>query len=99
MSIDLPQVLSGKVRELYDAGGDRLLMVASDRVSAFDVIMAEPIPHKGRVLTAMTVFWCDEMSDVVPVTLLAADPRAIEAALPGLTLPPEWAGRALLVQR
>ena len=99
MTIDLPQILSGKVRELYDAGDDRLLMVASDRVSAFDVIMAEPIRHKGRVLTAMTVFWCEEMSDVVPGTLLAADPEEIAAALGGVDLPPEWAGRALLVRR
>jgi phosphoribosylaminoimidazole-succinocarboxamide synthase len=98
VSIDLPQVLSGKVRELYDAGDDRLLMVASDRVSAFDVIMAEPILNKGRVLTAMTVFWSEEMSDVVPGTLLAADPREIEAALPGLPLPADWAGRAVLVR-
>jgi phosphoribosylaminoimidazole-succinocarboxamide synthase len=99
VTIDLPQILSGKVRELYDAGDGRLLMVASDRVSAFDVIMAEPIPDKGRVLTAMTVFWSDEVSDVVPGTLLAADPGEIEAALPGITLPAEWAGRAVLVQR
>ena len=86
VTIDLPQVLSGKVRELYDAGDDRLLMVASDRVSAFDVIMAEPIADKGRVLTAMTVFWCDEMSDVVPGTLLADDPagdRGAPWATPG----------------
>ena len=62
-------------------------MVASDRVSAFDVIMAEPIRNKGRVLTAMTAFWCGEMSDVVPGTLLATDPEEIEAALPGLDLP------------
>jgi phosphoribosylaminoimidazole-succinocarboxamide synthase len=99
MATDLPQILSGKVRELYDAGDDRLLMVASDRVSAFDVIMAEPIRHKGRVLTAMTVFWSEEMSDVVPGTLLAADPDEIEAALPGVTIPREWAGRAMLVRR
>jgi phosphoribosylaminoimidazole-succinocarboxamide synthase len=99
MTIDLPQVLSGKVRELYDAGDDRLLMVASDRVSAFDVIMAEPIVHKGRVLTAMTAFWCKEMADVVPGTLLATDPSAIATALHGVTLPDEWAGRAVLVQR
>src|ERR1700732_5177442 len=99
MSIELPQILSGKVRELYDAGDNRLLMVASDRVSAFDVIMAEPIRHKGRVLTAMTAFWCNEMSDVVPGTMLATDPREIEAALPGISLPGEWAGRAVLVQR
>ncbi len=99
MTIDLPQIHSGKVRELYDAGNDRLLMVASDRVSAFDVIMAEPIRDKGRVLTAMTVFWCDEMSDVVPGSLLAADPRQIAAELPGVSLPLEWAGRAVLVRR
>ncbi len=99
MTVDLPQIHSGKVRELYDAGEGRLLMVASDRVSAFDVIMREPIPHKGRVLTAMTVFWCDEVSDIVPGTLLAADPQEIEAALGGLALPAEWAGRAVLVQR
>jgi phosphoribosylaminoimidazole-succinocarboxamide synthase len=97
--IELPQVLSGKVRELYDAGDDRLLMVASDRVSAFDVIMAEPIRHKGRVLTAMTCFWSDEMSDVVPGTLLAVDPGDIAAALPGVEVPAEWAGRAVLVRR
>ncbi len=57
----LTLIQSGKVRELYDAGDDRLLMVASDRISAFDVIMAEPIPQKGRVLTAMTVFWLDAL--------------------------------------
>jgi phosphoribosylaminoimidazole-succinocarboxamide synthase len=99
VTIGLPQIHSGKVRELYDAGDNRLLMVASDRVSAFDVIMAEPIRHKGRVLTAMTVFWCNEMSDVVPGTLLAVDPGEIEARLAGISLPAEWAGRAMLVQR
>jgi phosphoribosylaminoimidazole-succinocarboxamide synthase len=95
----LPRVHSGKVRELYDAGEDRLLMVASDRVSAFDVIMDEPIAHKGRVLTAMTWFWCEEMADVVPGTILAVDPAEIETQLGALTLPPEWAGRAVLVRR
>ncbi len=97
--LDLPRVLSGKVRELYDAGDDRLLMVASDRVSAFDVIMAEAIPDKGRVLTAMTAFWCEEMADVVPGTLLTSDPVEISAQLGGRALPPEWAGRAMLVRR
>ncbi len=96
---DLARVLSGKVRELYDAGDDRLLMVASDRVSAFDVIMAEAIPDKGRVLTAMTTFWYEEMADVVPGSLLSADPIEISARLGGRALPPEWAGRAMLVRR
>ena len=101
MSVDLPlqPIYSGKVRELYDAGDDRLIMVASDRVSAFDVIMAEPIANKGRVLTAMTCFWCDLMADVVPGTLLAVDSAAMAASLPGVALPPEWAGRAMLVRR
>jgi len=99
--MDLPRVLSGKVRELYDAGEGRLLMVASDRVSAFDVIMAEPIPDKGRVLTAMTCFWCEEMADVVPGTVLAVDPARIEADLGAAAgaLPEDWAGRAMLVRR
>jgi phosphoribosylaminoimidazole-succinocarboxamide synthase len=95
----LPRLHSGKVRELYDAGEGRLLMVASDRVSAFDVIMAETIPEKGRVLTAMTWFWCDEMAEVVPGTLLAADPAQLERELDGVALPDDWAGRAVLVRR
>ena len=68
-------------------------MVASDRVSAFDVIMAEPIADKGRVLTAMTTFWCEEMADVVPGSQLAVDPAEIEDALGGAALPAEL-GRA-----
>ena len=98
-AFELPRVHSGKVRELYDAGEGRLLMVASDRVSAFDVIMAETIADKGRVLTAMTSFWCEEMSDVVPGTQLAIDPDDIRAALGGTAVPAEWAGRAALVRR
>jgi phosphoribosylaminoimidazole-succinocarboxamide synthase len=99
LTIALPPLHSGKVRELYDAGEDRLLMVASDRVSAFDVILAEPIRDKGRVLTAMTAYWCEQMADVVPGTILAVDPTAISAAVPGFALPAEWAGRAMLVRR
>ena len=99
MTMELPRVHSGKVRELYDAGAGRLLMVASDRVSAFDVILAERIADKGRVLTAMTSFWCDEMADVVPGSQITADPVAIADALGGARLPADWAGRAVLVQR
>src|SRR5258708_1025499 len=99
MTMELPRVHSGKVRELYEAGAGRLLMVASDRVSAFDVIMAEPIADKGRVLTAMTTFWCDEMADVVPGSQLTADPVAIADALGGTALPTGWAGRAVLVRK
>ena len=66
--------MPGKVRELYDAGDDLLVMVASDRISAFDVVLAEPIPDKGRVLTAMTVYWLDLLADLAPSHLVSADP-------------------------
>ena len=77
MSLQL--VHSGKVRELYDAGDDRLLMVASDRISAFDVVLAEPIPDKGRVLTAMTVHFLGELADLAPSHLITADPDELPA--------------------
>ncbi len=96
----LPLVHSGKVRDLYDAGDDRLVMVTSDRISAFDVIMDEPIPEKGRVLTAMTVYWLGALSDLAPDHLISADvadlPEEV-ATLPGGL---EWlAGRTMLVRR
>ncbi len=101
---------SGKVRELYDAGDGLLLMVASDRISAYDVIFAEPIPDKGRVLTAMTAFWNEELADLAPSSIVTADPAEIvarvpaTAALPGPAgvpagVEPWWSGRALLVRR
>ncbi|MGH9293109.1 MAG: phosphoribosylaminoimidazolesuccinocarboxamide synthase, partial [Acidimicrobiales bacterium] len=55
--MSLTRIYSGKVREVYDAGEGLLLMVASDRISAFDHVFVEPVPDKGRVLTAMTAFW------------------------------------------
>ncbi len=64
---------SGKVRDIYDAGDDRLLLVASDRISAFDVVLDQPIPHKGRVLTLLTQFWVEQMTDIVPNHLISVD--------------------------
>jgi len=64
---------SGKVRDVYDAGDDRLLFVASDRMSAFDVVMAEPIPDKGRVLTAISSFWFEATDDLAPNHLISTD--------------------------
>jgi phosphoribosylaminoimidazole-succinocarboxamide synthase len=93
---------SGKVRDLYDAGDDLVLMVASDRMSAFDVVMAEPIPDKGRVLTAMTVHWLGELADLAPSHLVSADPADFPpsaSALGGEAGIAELAGRALLVRR
>jgi len=69
VTIELPRSTRARCASCTTGDG-RLVMVASDRVSAFDVVMAEPITNKGRVLTAMTAFWCDEMADVVPGSLI-----------------------------
>ena len=71
--LGLPHVHSGKVRDIYAVDDDRLLMVTSDRISAFDVVMDEPIAHKGRVLTAMSAFWFDLLADVVAGHLVSTD--------------------------
>ncbi|MBO0714405.1 MAG: phosphoribosylaminoimidazolesuccinocarboxamide synthase [Acidimicrobiales bacterium] len=89
-ALPLRLVHSGKVRDSYDAGDGRLLMVTSDRISAFDVVMSEPIPDKGRVLTGLTVFWLDHLSDLAPSHLLSVDPA---------DFPPEVAGRSDLTGR
>ena len=93
--IDLPHLSSGKVRDIYDAGGDRLLLVASDRISAFDVIMDELIPDKGRVLTAMSAFWFELFADLVPGHLISTD----LADLPAAAQVPELEGRVMLCRR
>jgi len=92
VTIQLPHRYSGKVRDIYDAGEGRLLMVTSDRISAFDVVMAEPIPDKGRVLTAMSAFWFDQMHDLVANHLLSTD----MADLPDEARDPALAGRVML---
>ena len=94
-AISLPHVASGKVRDIYDAGDDRLLMVTSDRLSAFDVVLAEPIPDKGRVLTAMSAFWFDHLADIVPGHLISTEMED----LPDEAQDPSIAGRAMLCRR
>jgi len=86
---------SGKVRDIYAVGDDRLLMVTSDRISAFDVVMAEPIPDKGRVLTAMTAFWSEQLASVAPSHLLSTD----LADLPEDLREPGWEGRVMLCHK
>src|SRR3954447_4978230 len=93
--IALPHLYSGKVRDIYDAGDDRLLMVTSDRMSAFDVVMNEPIPSKGRVLTAMTAFWLEHLRDVAGSHLISTD----LSDLPEEARLPEWEGRVMLCHR
>ena len=91
-SIGLPHLYSGKVRELYEVSCDRLLMVASDRVSVFDVVLPDEIPDKGRVLTGVSQFWFDQTADIVANHVISSDPTDF----------PETAGdvggRAMLVQ-
>lgn len=93
--IGLPLLYSGKVREIYDAGGGQLLLVSSDRISAFDVVMAEPVPSKGRVLTAMSAFWFEELADVCGNHLLSTE----LAHLPEPAQVPALAGRSMLCRR
>jgi phosphoribosylaminoimidazole-succinocarboxamide synthase len=85
---DLPLLARGKVRELYDLG-DRLLMVASDRISTYDVVHPTPIPDKGRVLTGLSVFWFGRTGDIVPNHLLSATDD----------VPDEVRGRAIVVRK
>jgi len=85
----------GKVRDIYEAGDD-LVLVASDRISAFDVVLPTPIPDKGRVLTALTLFWLERTRGIVPNHLLTADVREFPGPFTG---EPELAGRSMLVRR
>jgi len=78
---DLPAPRRGKVREVFDLG-DHLLIVASDRISAFDVVMANGIPDKGRILNQMSLFWFERLRNVCPNHLIAADDDAIRAVSP-----------------
>lgn len=75
----LPLLSRGKVRDNYAVGADRLLIVTTDRLSAFDVILSEPIPDKGRVLNRMALFWFDRLADVVPNHLTGIDPESVVA--------------------
>lgn len=90
--LGLAHVHRGKVRDLFDAGDGRIVMVASDRLSAFDVVMAEPVPDKGRVLTAMSVHWFSELSDVIGNHLIS---HSVDD-LPEVARDPRLAGRVML---
>jgi phosphoribosylaminoimidazole-succinocarboxamide synthase len=87
---------SGKVRDLHRVGDDRLLIVASDRMSAFDVILPTAIPDKGRILTALSLWWFDQLRDVVDNHVISADPADYPAPFTGH---PDLAGRSMLVRR
>jgi phosphoribosylaminoimidazole-succinocarboxamide synthase len=91
----LPLLARGKVRDNYAVGSDRLLMVASDRISAFDVVMGQPIPGKGRLLTRMALFWFERLAHVVPNHLSGDDPTSVVADDEHAQV----AGRSMLVKR
>ena len=95
MTDALPHIYSGKVRDIYDAGDNRLLMVTSDRLSAFDVVMAEPIPDKGRVLTAMSAFWFEKFQGVVGSHLLST---SLDDC-PAPAKRDDWQGRIMLCRK
>ncbi|MFH1216855.1 MAG: phosphoribosylaminoimidazolesuccinocarboxamide synthase [Pseudomonadota bacterium] len=93
---DLKLIHRGKVRDLYEIE-DKLLMVASDRISAFDVVMEDPIPNKGSVLTKLSLFWFDYLADIIPNHLISADP----AEYPAVCAPyaDQLKGRSMLVKK
>lgn len=99
-ALPLPLERRGKVRDVYAVGTDRLLLVASDRVSAFDVVMAEPIPSKGIVLTQLSAWWFARAAELGPHHLLTADTDDIVAAVPALAPHRAMlAGRSMLCRR
>ena len=100
--LPLPLVHRGKVRDVYAVGEDRLLMVASDRVSAFDVVLPQPIPRKGEVLTQISGWWMErlERDEGIAHHLLAVDPDHVVALHPDLAAcRGGWEGRGMLVRR
>lgn len=99
-ALPLPLVRQGKVREVYDVGDGRLLVVATDRVSAFDVVLDAPVPHKGAVLTQLTAWWLRRIESQVEHHMLSADAAEIVAAVPALVgHEASLAGRAMLCRQ
>ncbi|ACO79681.1 phosphoribosylaminoimidazole-succinocarboxamide synthase [Azotobacter vinelandii CA] len=94
-SLSLKKIYSGKVRDLYEVDAKRMLMVASDRLSAFDVILAEPIPDKGKILTAISNFWFGKLAGIVPNHFTG---DRVEDVVPAAELP-LVEGRAVVVKR
>ena len=91
----LPLVYRGKVRECYAVGEDKLLLIATDRISAFDVILSVPIPKKGKVLTALTNFWFEKLAEGMPTQLTGIDPETVVAE----DEREQVRGRAMVVKR
>ena len=91
--IALPHAYTGKVRDLYDVDHERMLIVASDRISVFDVVLDDLVPDKGRALTAISTFWFESTADLAPNHLISSDPTDFPE-----TAGSDVAGRAMLVR-
>jgi len=91
----LPRIGKGKVRDIYAVGEDRMLIVASDRLSAFDVVLPDPIPDKGRVLNQMASFWFERLQHIVPNQLTGIDPESVV----GPEEKPQVRGRSVVVKK
>lgn len=94
---EFPLVAKGKVRDIYEIDAETLLLVTTDRMSAFDVIMGRPIPYKGVVLNQITLFWMDRFKDIVPNHIVSADARDLPAAL--VPYAEELEGRFVLAKK
>src|SRR6478736_4889567 len=98
--LPLPRIGRGKVRDIYAVGNDRVLLLTTDRISAFDVVMAETIPMKGAVLTQISAWWFHQLEGVVPHHMISADADEIVREVPALKAHrAEIAGRAMLCRR
>ncbi|MGH6711725.1 MAG: phosphoribosylaminoimidazolesuccinocarboxamide synthase [Bradyrhizobium sp.] len=98
--LPLPRIGRGKVRDIYAVGDDRVLLLTTDRISAFDVVMSETIPMKGAVLTQISAWWFRQLADVVPHHMISADADEIIALAPALKgHRADIAGRAMLCRR
>jgi phosphoribosylaminoimidazole-succinocarboxamide synthase len=99
-ALPLPRLRQGKVRDVYEVGADQLLLITTDRISAFDVVMGEPIPYKGAVLTQLTAWWLRQLEGDIAHHMLAADADAIIEAVPDLREHRSaLLGRAMLCRR
>src|SRR5574338_708931 len=96
----LPRLGRGKVRDIYAVGDDRVLLVTTDRISAFDVVMAETIPFKGAVLTQISAWWFRQLEGIVPHHMITADADSIIKEVPALQgHRASLSGRAMLCKR
>src|ERR1700721_1778103 len=98
--LPLPRIGHGKVRDIYAVGDDRVLLLTTDRISAFDVVMAETIPMKGAVLTQISAWWFNQLEGVVPHHMISAGADAIISEVPALQgHRASLVGRAMLCRR